>query len=344
MSFEAVAWAAGQGDCSSPAKFVLIAIANYADEVGECWPSRKMLASFTNQSVETISRRLKELEQEGYIERLERTRDNGSRTSDCIRLLMDRAPDAPPRQSEEGGPLVNMTRPPCQYDEAPLVTVDEAPSSLLTRPEPSIEPSEGNIPPNPLQGDAGRVSSQENGKEDGGDAATALDAFLAAYPMAPEHAPHEARRPWARMTQAERAKAMLALPRYVDHARRRKIALRSPGSYLRSRIWDKPEFLDAPSAPAAAAPRGDLDAIGRAVQWARSDAGRDGWVFVDTGTEAWAAWQAAFRHAGYAPPGAASSLTHDGHGGYERRMGRSFPMRFPPRANGPEPPGEAAAE
>lgn len=343
MSVEAVSWAKRQHPGAS-AKSVLKSIADYADEKGECWPSRRQLASDTDMSVETISRRLKDLEQGGYIVRFERTRDNGSRTSDHIRLLLNRPDDAPLSQSEEGAPLVNLTRPPCQSDEAPLVTGDEAPSSLLTRPEPSIEPSEGNIPPNPLEGDVGRVSSQENGKEEVGGADTALDAFLASYPMAPEHAPHEARRPWAKMTQAERAKAMLALPRYLDHARRRKIALRSPGSYLRSRIWDKPEFLEAPSAPAAAAPRGELDAIGRAVQWARSDAGRDGWVFVDAGTEAWAAWQAAFRHAGYAPPGAASSLTHDGHGGYERRMGRSFPMRFPPRAHGPAPPGDAAAE
>lgn len=340
MSLEASAWAKRQFPGNVSAKATLCAIADYADEHGECWPSRRQLADDTNQSVETISRRLRDLEQAGYIERTERTRDNGSRTSDHIRLLMGRAADTPPRQSDDA-PLVNLTRPPCQSDEAPLVTGDEAPSSLLTRPEPSIEPSEGNIPPNPPLGGVARVSSEEKGKEASGEAETAFDAFIAAYPSDPSHAPHEARRPWSRLSQAERAKAMMALPRYVDLVRSSKRLLRSPASYLRSRWWETIDLAKPSASALAAAPR-EMDAVSRAVAWARSDQDRSRWAFVEAGTEAWAAWQAAFRHAGYAPPGAAWTFAADETGAVARRHGRSFPTRYPPRP-GPAPPGDAAA-
>ncbi|MFG1247630.1 helix-turn-helix domain-containing protein [Xanthobacter flavus] len=340
MSLEASAWAKRQFPGNVSAKATLCAIADYADEHGECWPSRRQLADDTNQSVETISRRLRDLEQAGYIERSERTRENGSRTSDHIRLLMSRAADTPPRQSDEA-PLVNLTRPPCQSDEAPLVTADEAPSSLLTRPEPSIEPSEGNIPPNPPMGGVARVSSEEKGKEASGEAETAFDAFIAAYPSDPSHAPHEARRPWSTLTQAERAKAMMALPRYVDHVRATKRLLRSPASYLRSRIWENAELAKPPAPAASAAPR-ELDAVSRAVAWARSSASRDGWPFVEHGTEAWAAWASAFRHAGAAMAGAAWKLVEEPGGLWVRRFGCRFPTMYPPRP-GPEPPGDAAA-
>lgn len=52
---------------SPSAKLVLLAIANFADEDGKCWPSQDRLAAMTSQSVDSIQRRLKELCDLGLI-------------------------------------------------------------------------------------------------------------------------------------------------------------------------------------------------------------------------------------------------------------------------------------
>lgn len=56
-------------------KFVLFALADYADEAGSCWPSMNTLAQYTGQSVTAVKRHVKALEGEGFIERT-RTRNN----------------------------------------------------------------------------------------------------------------------------------------------------------------------------------------------------------------------------------------------------------------------------
>jgi len=53
---------------SSTAKFVLLALANHADDNGKCWPSQQKLSEATGFNERTIRRALAELEQGGYIE------------------------------------------------------------------------------------------------------------------------------------------------------------------------------------------------------------------------------------------------------------------------------------
>ena len=61
MSWKATAWAIRQTTGSSGRKVLLLALANYADEHGVCWPSQETLARNTEQSVDTVQRQLKKL-------------------------------------------------------------------------------------------------------------------------------------------------------------------------------------------------------------------------------------------------------------------------------------------
>ncbi len=71
MSWQATAWALQQQTGSSAAKLTLLALCNYADEDGICWPSQERLAAETEQSVDTVQRRIKQLAALGLV-RVER--------------------------------------------------------------------------------------------------------------------------------------------------------------------------------------------------------------------------------------------------------------------------------
>src|SRR5471032_3392113 len=48
---------------------VLLCLANYADDKGRCWPSQERIAQQTEQSVDTVQRRIKKLEELGLLAR-----------------------------------------------------------------------------------------------------------------------------------------------------------------------------------------------------------------------------------------------------------------------------------
>jgi len=77
---------------NSTEKLVLFLIANYADEEGSAFPSQERLAQDGSMDVRTVQRTLAALEacDPPAIARERRQRDNGSRTSDRITLLLGR--------------------------------------------------------------------------------------------------------------------------------------------------------------------------------------------------------------------------------------------------------------
>lgn len=77
MSVEAIAWALKIKAGSPSAKVVLLCLANYADRKGRCWPSQASLAVQTEQSVDTVQRRLAELEDLGILTKVQREGQNG---------------------------------------------------------------------------------------------------------------------------------------------------------------------------------------------------------------------------------------------------------------------------
>lgn len=66
MSFQAMAWALKQPVKTSE-KFLLVVIANYADENGQSWPSIARLCTDTGMSRATVQRSLRKLEKAGFV-------------------------------------------------------------------------------------------------------------------------------------------------------------------------------------------------------------------------------------------------------------------------------------
>lgn len=80
MSVKALTWAFDQ-DLKPTPKIILLALADYANDSGECWPGINSLCEKAGVTRSTLKRNLQILENDSVIVRLERKRDNGSQTS-----------------------------------------------------------------------------------------------------------------------------------------------------------------------------------------------------------------------------------------------------------------------
>lgn len=124
MSNRALNWAFDQDVSPAGAKFVLVALADFADEAHSCYPAQERLARMTGQSVASVGRHLTALERAGFIARQRRTSARGYRTSDRFVLHVN----MPTRQFANNAETQSPTH---QF-------VPGLPVNL--REEPSVEP------------------------------------------------------------------------------------------------------------------------------------------------------------------------------------------------------------
>ena len=160
MSIQAVAWAISQQVGGPAGKVLLMCLANYADEKGLCWPSQATISREAELCERTTRDWLKKLEQMGFIERTERRREDGSRTSDFIHLCMDKAPsgddgapnckDAKTLQNKQAAESAGRSQQPANDAGSPGISCRGVGQELPGN-EPITEPS-GN--PSPARGDA----------------------------------------------------------------------------------------------------------------------------------------------------------------------------------------------
>ncbi|MFV2195282.1 helix-turn-helix domain-containing protein [Nocardiopsis sp. LOL_012] len=87
MSNEATAWAYRQDIRNSSAKFVLVVLADFADEEWSCYPGQQRIGRMTGMSERTVRRSLDWLEEHRFITRSHRHAQYGRRTSDRYWLL-----------------------------------------------------------------------------------------------------------------------------------------------------------------------------------------------------------------------------------------------------------------
>ena len=125
MSIQAVAWALQQKVEFAP-KFILVCLANYADEDGECWPSQKTLAKNAGCGVRSVQRYLDVLEEAGLIQKIETEGEKGHFSTLLYRLKIH-TPTV--RQSDR-----RSNRPYANAVVSPYATGGVH--------EPSVEPSE----------------------------------------------------------------------------------------------------------------------------------------------------------------------------------------------------------
>lgn len=90
MSARAMAWAWEQECPSANAKLVLLALADRADEDGECWPSRQWLHTKTGLHVESVKRALAALHKNDLLDREQHHAKTGSWSSNRYTLNLHR--------------------------------------------------------------------------------------------------------------------------------------------------------------------------------------------------------------------------------------------------------------
>jgi DNA-binding transcriptional MocR family regulator len=134
MSWQATAWAIRQTTGAARRKVLLLALANYADDKGVCWPSQETLARDTEQSVDTVQRQLDVLEKRQLLQRERMPKRRGQWQGHRYKLPLQ--VDLPPKG--QNAARSNDLRPGRAAILAPT-----RPQSLRLKPsiEPSYEPS-----------------------------------------------------------------------------------------------------------------------------------------------------------------------------------------------------------
>ncbi len=108
MSVQAITWAYAVEDLDDPIEaFILVTLANHADEYGVLWIKQATLAARCRCSKRSVIRRLQLLEQRGLVRQLHRRRANGSQQSSAFLLVgfedrrRPRTPDEHPVLEEQ---------------------------------------------------------------------------------------------------------------------------------------------------------------------------------------------------------------------------------------------------
>lgn len=146
MSIKAMTWAFDL-PLEPRAKIALLAIADNADDAGVAWPSRDLIAQKSSQSRATVNRRMAYLVELAVLSVHERFREDGSQTTDEIRLNLALTADEVARRikameaadGEERG--CQVATPPMQCS-SPGVSDVTTPGTHCGNPltEPSVEP------------------------------------------------------------------------------------------------------------------------------------------------------------------------------------------------------------
>ncbi|QGY01851.1 helix-turn-helix domain-containing protein [Methylobacterium mesophilicum SR1.6/6] len=206
--FSLIRWAQSRTEITNAVHAnTLIAVAIDCNRDGNCFPSQERLAKATRYSVRAVRNSLAWLEDAGFLRREERRRQDGSRTSDRIFLILDwhnNGHDVPAGESTTGNSSQHKRQ---------ITTTSAAPESRLAKLE---GPGEGPVEEvsEPVGSGAGApsargllfsegrpalaslgVSQRETGpiigrwlRDTGNDASRVLDVIRSARDAAP-HAP-----------------------------------------------------------------------------------------------------------------------------------------------------------
>lgn len=139
MSFKAMAWATEQEmTTTSPQSHLLLILASFANELGECYPSIKTMVEKTRLSEKTVRKCLKELLELGLIFDTEKTAHFGAK---IYQINFDTPSKSTTPSNFTGGskststPLVNLPQGGGNFTTDPLVNLP--PNPVI---EPVIEP------------------------------------------------------------------------------------------------------------------------------------------------------------------------------------------------------------
>lgn len=136
MSVQCISRAIAYDAPSPTAKLVLLILANYADENGQCFPPVKRIVADTGLSERGVRGAIKALMDCGAVSKAARRRKDGTQTSDLFTLFHGAKEQTAPRAPSQPAPDAA-----CDDDSLHHVPVQPAPRAPLTSFEPSLEPS-----------------------------------------------------------------------------------------------------------------------------------------------------------------------------------------------------------
>lgn len=171
MSWQATSWAQNRKTGSAARKAILLVLANYADEVGYCWPGQKTLSNATELSPDTVQRQIKKLAADGHITIEKRPRASGRWPAFAYRLHMHEPAITEPHGAARSSAVTQChARTEPEPDPLSLRPGRAAPCGITgpqaLRHEPSEErPFESSPPRSPLN-TAARAQRATNQKRD----------------------------------------------------------------------------------------------------------------------------------------------------------------------------------
>lgn len=231
MSVHALSWAFKQDIRPSARKFILVALANYADEEGVCYPSQKTLASATGQSERSVREHLAGLEEDGIIVRVQRRRENGTWRSDCFQIVqVDSQPDFFPDNGEQTKNQRQIS-PSADFAAGEHSKPRKSAKSRQRQNSPAANSADGEnfryqrqISPSPAADFAAHIEepSLEPSEEPKGIRPKRVrtlypsdfDAFWSDYPTDPLMSKQDAHKAWARLSPEDRVLAHKAVPAF----------------------------------------------------------------------------------------------------------------------------------
>lgn len=103
MSLKALGWAFGQlaaADLTDGEKVMLLALADHANDDGECFPSVSRLGQIIGRGDRTVRDRIAALEDKALLVRVQRRRENGSLSTNAYRLALPPHDYDPPTRED----------------------------------------------------------------------------------------------------------------------------------------------------------------------------------------------------------------------------------------------------
>jgi DNA-binding transcriptional ArsR family regulator len=128
---QAWAWSQGKRKIGAPQLLILVALADYCDDEGVCWPGTRKLSEKCGLTQRSIRAHIQWLEDNKLVERVERTHESGRRLSNLYRLPI------PIRKNPSASPLDDLDDPEESFrDEEEEYDRDDPAANFQT-----IEPS-----------------------------------------------------------------------------------------------------------------------------------------------------------------------------------------------------------
>ena len=141
MSLTASEWALRQ-DLGPVPKFVLVVLADAADDKGVCWPRISTVANKVGVSRRTVQRAIQYLVQRGLVTVVPRNRDDGSSSSNLYRLMVGGDVNLTSPRDKLTPPPDRGVTPPCHRCHGEGVTGDTPLTTRRTVREPPPLPQE----------------------------------------------------------------------------------------------------------------------------------------------------------------------------------------------------------